>query len=134
MTSRRTAIKQMGAVVIGAPFINLNRVRPFAWSNAEYSARAVKLVRESIVIDMLGLLSLGPDGDKWMQNPDSFTESDLQRIMKVPATWLGKSQVDRLDYESIIELVAERGRSRDRTGRALPGLALPRGGRQRYES
>jgi len=80
MTSRRTAIRQMGAVVIGAPFINLNRVRPFAWSNAEYSARAVKLVRESIVIDMLGLLSLGPDGDKWMQNPDSFTETDLQRF------------------------------------------------------
>ena len=80
MTSRRAVIKQLGVAVIGAPFINLNRVRPFAWSNAEYSARAVKLVRESIVIDMLGLLSLGPDGDKWMQNPDSFTESDLQRF------------------------------------------------------
>jgi lipoprotein-anchoring transpeptidase ErfK/SrfK len=41
----------------------------------------------------------------------AVSESDLRRIMKVPATWLGKSQVERLDYETILELVAERGRS-----------------------
>jgi len=29
----------------------------------------------------------------------------------VPETWLGKSQVDRLDYESILELVSEKGRA-----------------------
>src|SRR5688572_11767983 len=36
---------------------------------------------------------------------------DLGRIMKVPATWLGKSEADRLDYESVLEMVAERGRA-----------------------
>lgn len=39
------------------------------------------------------------------------SESDLKRLMHIPATWLGKSEVDRLDYESILELVAEKGRA-----------------------
>jgi hypothetical protein len=38
-------------------------------------------------------------------------EHDLKRLMKVPTTWLGKSQADRLDYETILELTAERGRA-----------------------
>ena len=29
---------------------------------------------------MLGLLSLGPSGKKWMSDPDSFTAADLQRF------------------------------------------------------
>lgn len=68
-------------LLAGAPYINLGRYRVFAWSDAEYSARCIKLVRESIVIDMLGLLSLGPNGNKWMTNPDSFTQADLQRFL-----------------------------------------------------
>lgn len=79
MTSRREVIRQLGVAAIGAPFLNLGRIRPFPWSDAEYSARAVKLVRESIVVDMLGLLSIGPDGTKWLRDPDSFTEANLQR-------------------------------------------------------
>jgi hypothetical protein len=31
--------------------------------------------------------------------------------MTVPSTWIGKSQADRLDFESILELVAEKGRA-----------------------
>lgn len=41
----------------------------------------------------------------------TVTDQDLKRLMKVPATWLGKSEADRLDYESILELVSEKGRS-----------------------
>jgi lipoprotein-anchoring transpeptidase ErfK/SrfK len=41
----------------------------------------------------------------------TVSEADLRRIMHIPATWLGKSEVDRLDYESILELVAEKGRA-----------------------
>jgi hypothetical protein len=40
----------------------------------------------------------------------SVTEADLHRLMKVPATWLGKSQVERLDYETILELLGEKAR------------------------
>ncbi|MEO7965107.1 MAG: membrane dipeptidase [Gemmatimonadaceae bacterium] len=80
MTSRREVLKHLGVAAVGAPFINLNRFRTFPWSDTEYSARAIKLVHESIVVDMLGLLSLGPDGEKWMTNPDSFTAADVQRF------------------------------------------------------
>jgi hypothetical protein len=38
------------------------------------------------------------------------TDQDLKRLMKIPPTWLGKSEAERLDYETILELVAERGR------------------------
>ncbi|MBV6522039.1 MAG: hypothetical protein MNPFHGCM_02183 [Gemmatimonadaceae bacterium] len=81
--NRRTAVTctiRSVALVATAPYVNLGRYRIFPSNDAEYSARCVKLVRESVVIDMLGLLSLGPNNEKWMRNPDSFTEADLQRF------------------------------------------------------
>ncbi|MEO6446517.1 MAG: membrane dipeptidase [Gemmatimonadaceae bacterium] len=80
MTSRRGFVQQMGAVAIGAPFLNRARFRLFAGHATEYSARCIGLVQSSIVVDMLGLLSLGPQGKQWMANPDSFTAADLQRF------------------------------------------------------
>jgi hypothetical protein len=41
----------------------------------------------------------------------ALSEADLRRLTKVPSTWLGKSEAERLDYETILELIAERGRS-----------------------
>lgn len=35
------------------------------------------------------------------------TEGDLQRLLPVSTTWLGKSEQERLDYATILELVAE---------------------------
>lgn len=78
MTTRRDVVRTLGLAAIGAPFVNLNRYRLLG--GTEYSARCVKLVQDSIVVDMLGLLSLGPNGSKWMRNPDSFTAADLQRF------------------------------------------------------
>lgn len=37
------------------------------------------------------------------------TSNDLARLQPLSKTWLGKSQQTALDYESILELVAERG-------------------------
>lgn len=37
------------------------------------------------------------------------TFDDLARLRPLKSTWLGKSQQDRLDYETILELVAEKG-------------------------
>jgi lipoprotein-anchoring transpeptidase ErfK/SrfK len=37
------------------------------------------------------------------------TSNDLARLQPLSTTWLGKSQQSALDYESILELVAERG-------------------------
>lgn len=38
----------------------------------------------------------------------TVTVEDLRRLMPVPATWLGKAQAPRLDYETLLELIAER--------------------------
>lgn len=71
----------------------------FEGSAAEYSARCIGLVQSSIVVDMLGLLSLGANGGKWMTNPDTFTPSDFQRFKESgitvfhPATGTGGPDV-----------------------------------------
>lgn len=39
----------------------------------------------------------------------TITSNDLARLQPVSKTWLGKSQQTALDYETILELVAERG-------------------------
>lgn len=39
------------------------------------------------------------------------TADDLARLQPVSNTWLGKSQQSALDYETILELVAEKGRA-----------------------
>lgn len=36
---------------------------------------------------------------------------DLDRLLPVPPTWIGKSGVQRLDYETLVELVAEQAQS-----------------------
>ena len=41
----------------------------------------------------------------------TVTSNDLARLQPLSKTWLGKSQQTALDYENILELVAERGHS-----------------------
>lgn len=41
--------------------------------------------------------------------PYTVTSNDLARLQPLSKTWLGKSQQSALDYETILELVAERG-------------------------
>ena len=80
MVSRRSFLSA-GACVFAAPFVNTGRFRVFAGSLDTYSSTTVDLVRESTVIDMLGLLTL--DYKKlaaWRTNPDSFREADFQRL------------------------------------------------------
>lgn len=99
MTSRRAFVGRLGVAAVGAPFINLGRFRMFDGSAAEYSARCIGLVQSSIVVDMLGLLSIGANGGKWMKNPDTFTPSDFQRFKESgitvfhPATGTGGPDV-----------------------------------------
>ena len=80
MTTRRDAVRTLATAVIGAPFVNRGRFSLLAGSATDYSERCIRLVRESIVVDMLGLFSLGPDNVKWMRNPDTFTAADAQRF------------------------------------------------------
>ena len=47
------------------------------------------------------------------------TETDLTRLHPVPTTWIGKSQATRLEFESLLELVAEEAQSHPRLIRQL---------------
>ena len=68
-----------GAGVIAAPMLNLGRFQLFANSTKEYSTRAIDLVKQSTVIDMLCVMTLDfAKQDKWMADPESFTSADLQ--------------------------------------------------------
>ncbi len=53
----------------------------------------------------------------------TVTSNDLARLQPLSPTWLGKSQQSALDYETILELVAEKGRAYPSLVRRLnPGV------------
>lgn len=67
--------------MLGAPMINRGRYSLLAGGLTRYSSLAVDLVRESTVIDMLGLLTL--DFKKlsvWRAQPDGFRPADFERL------------------------------------------------------
>lgn len=69
---RRTLLRFAAA----APLLNFGRVRLFA---AQYSTRAVDLVKSSTVIDMLSPFSLSSSKSRmWLTRPETFTAADLQ--------------------------------------------------------
>jgi len=78
--SRRSFI-HAGAGVLAAPFINRGQFSLFAGTLDQYSSLTVDLVRESTVIDMLGLLTLDfKKLDAWRTRPASFRLSDFERL------------------------------------------------------
>ena len=51
------------------------------------------------------------------------TSNDLTRLLPLGTTWLAKSQQERLDYETLLELVAEKSQSNPKLIRQLnPGI------------
>ena len=76
----RRGVLRPSAAAIAAPFTIRGRYPVFPQSGATYSARAIELVRESLVVDMLSPMALGPSEPRWMRDPDSFTGADLQRF------------------------------------------------------
>jgi membrane dipeptidase len=81
-TTRRHAL----SALLAAPFINRNRfalARPNA-AAPEVSARAIALVKESLVIDMLDQFLYRRDMQSklraWLTKPGAFTAADFQRF------------------------------------------------------
>jgi membrane dipeptidase len=78
--SRRDLLKVAAAgagLFAAAPMINLGR---FTLFGADYSERAIRLVRESIVIDMLSPLSLNfAQFGKWQAQPELFGDAEFQK-------------------------------------------------------
>jgi membrane dipeptidase len=80
--NRRELLKRgalAGAGMVVAPMLNRGRFRIFASSPVEYTSRAIEMVQQSLVIDMLGPFTLNfAKQGQWFTNPESFTVSDLQ--------------------------------------------------------
>ncbi|HVX65532.1 MAG TPA: membrane dipeptidase, partial [Bryobacteraceae bacterium] len=84
MWNRREFLRRgvfMPGAVLAAPMINRGRFQLFAGSKNEYSHRTIDLVRESIVIDMLGLVTLDwAKLERWQREPGAFKSSDFKKI------------------------------------------------------
>ena len=88
MTTRRDVVRSLAlgaATLAGAPAVLRGRFQLFAQSAAQYSARAVRLVEGTVVVDLLNQFQF-PDfraqpvkSQLWMQQPGSFTRADLER-------------------------------------------------------
>src|SRR5579884_1346144 len=107
--SRRRAL-QTAAAVVAAPFINRNRYALFAQSPTQYSERAVRLVRESLVIGMLNQFLYRRDMQtrfkEWLTKPGAFTEADFERFRNsgINAASFGNGAAN---YEDGIRLFAD---------------------------
>lgn len=68
--------RQLLRLAAAAPMINFGRVRLLG---AEYSTRAIDLVKSSTVIDMLSPFAISPSKSRqWLTKPETFTSADLQ--------------------------------------------------------
>lgn len=71
------------AVAVGAPAF-LRRRYALGAQSTEYSARTIRLMQESAVVDMLCQFAFAdlreegtPRADRWLQDPNTFTEADF---------------------------------------------------------
>lgn len=80
--SRRKFVQCSACAVLAAPFVLRRRYRLFADSTEEYPERVVRLVRESLVIDMLNQFLYRTDKQdllsEWLTRPGAFTRSDFE--------------------------------------------------------
>jgi membrane dipeptidase len=84
MVNRRDFLKKsalLGGAALAAPMINRGQFAAFARSRTQYSARTIDLIRESLVIDMLGLVTLDWSKlERWQIEPGAFKTADFQKL------------------------------------------------------
>ena len=114
--NRRTALRALAATTaatLAAPAVLRGRYRLFAHQAKEYSARTIRLVRESLVIDMLCQFAFRdlreegtPLATRWLREPGSFTEQHLAmfRDSGVNVLALGRGADS---YEGFLRFLAE---------------------------
>jgi membrane dipeptidase len=82
---RRDALRVVGSAGLAAllaPGILKGRYRVFAQSKAQYSAKAIQLMRESTVVDLLNQFRFPdfaekpPRSERWLKEPGSFSQED----------------------------------------------------------
>ena len=78
---RREFVAACGLALVTTPMLNRGRFRIFSSSATEYSERAIRHVRESLVIDMLSPFKISPSqSTKWLRHPESITAAEIQRF------------------------------------------------------
>ena len=82
--SRRSFLRSAATAAVGAPVFLRHSYRVFAQSTQEYPERVVRLMRESLVIDMLNQFLYRMDQkdllEKWLTVPGAFTEADYLKF------------------------------------------------------
>ncbi len=112
VVSRRAALQHMALSVVAAPAILRGRHQVFAGSSTEYSARAIRLMQESTVVDLLNQFRFADFAEKppksvlWLTKARSMTSSDFEtyRTSGYHALALGHSPAD---YASGIRFFAD---------------------------
>src|SRR5262245_16417268 len=100
--SRRAALARLGIAIAGTPAILRRRYRVFAGAATEYSARCIKLVEESIVVDLLNQFRFQdfaekpPRIDRWLKEPGTLSaaDADIYRGSRLTAVALGHAPAD----------------------------------------
>src|SRR5215468_11749232 len=82
---RRGFLSGMAAAAVAAPFVLRHEYRVFADSEKTYPERVVRLVRESVVIDMLNQFLYRMDKKKilenWLAQPGAFRQKDFELFL-----------------------------------------------------
>ncbi len=110
--SRRAALQQLAAGVFVAPAFLRGRYRLAADLPQEYSARAIRLVGDSLVLDLLNQFRFADFADKppkstlWLTKPHAMTAADFEmyRTSGYNVLALGHGPTD---YESGIRFFAD---------------------------
>jgi len=109
--SRRKFVSITAGAVLAAPFLNFGNYQLFAASEARYSDRAITLVNESLVMDMLSLFDMPrmfqarSSADNWLD----FSREELLAIKQSgidvfhPAVGLGgaEAQLSAMNFMAI---------------------------------
>jgi membrane dipeptidase len=101
------------AAIAGAPVVLRRRYQLFAHSAAEYSARTVRLMGESPVVDLLCQFAFPdmreegtPRATQWFRNPTTFTAEDFQRVKSSGVKSIGLGY-GASSYEGGLKLMAD---------------------------
>lgn len=82
--TRRDLLRSTGRAAVftvASPMINIGHFQLFASTPTEYSTRAIDLLGNSTVADMLSLLTLDWQKlDRWQLDPSTFLEEDFQQL------------------------------------------------------
>jgi membrane dipeptidase len=106
--SRRMFLGHTVKAAVAAPFVLRRSYRVFAQPSKEYPERVVRLMRESLVIDMLNPFLYREDKqdllEKWLTQPGAFTEADFLRFKSTGVSVInfGRSEHNFADTQLLL--------------------------------